>query len=180
MKAHEAVQLVEASSLFDAKWYVERYPDVKAAKMKPAAHYCKYGWHMLRDPSSQFSTAGYLTKHEDIKKEGMNPLLHYLRFGKKEGRVLVTSDEHGVRNKQKEVKSPTAPAKVNATPIKNSAEIKNPNKNSAEIKNPNKNNAEITKQLAETQALLEHYYIRCQELEYQGLDHMQTLKMESL
>ena len=160
MKAHEAVQLVEASALFDAKWYEEHYPDVKAANMSPAAHYCKYGWQMLRDPSSQFSTAGYLAKHEDIKKEGMNPLLHYLRFGKKEGRVLVTSNEHGVGNRVSQVKKSITPAKVNAI--------------------PNKNSEAVNKQLAETQALLEHYYIRCQELEYQRLDHKQTPKMESL
>lgn len=161
MKAHEAVQLVEASVLFDAKWYVERYPDVKAANINPAAHYCKYGWQMLRDPSSQFSTAGYLAKHEDIKREGMNPLLHYLRFGKKEGRVVVKSEDKRVRNELKEVKPSTAaPANVNAT--------------------ANKNTEAVTKQLAETQALLEHYYIRCQELEFQKLDHKQTPKLESL
>lgn len=160
MKAHEAVQLVEASELFDARWYVERYPDVKVANITPAAHYCKYGWQMLRDPSSQFSTAGYLAKHEDIKREGMNPLLHYLRFGKKEGRVVVNSEDRVVRNELNEVNSSTAPAKANAT--------------------ENKNSEAVTKQLAETQALLEHYYIRCQELEFQRLDHKQTLKMESL
>ena len=160
MKAHEAAQLVEASELFDARWYIERYPDVKAVNINPAAHYCKYGWQMLRDPSSQFSTAGYLAKHEDIKREGMNPLLHYLRFGKKEGRVVVYSEENGIRNELNEVKSSTAPTKANAT--------------------ENKNSEAVTKQLAETQALLEHYYIRCQELEFQRLDHKQTLKMESL
>ncbi|WP_088701272.1 hypothetical protein [Halomonas campaniensis] len=160
MKAHEAVQLIEASPLFDAKWYVERYPDVKAVNMNPAAHFCKYGWKMLRDPSSQFSSAGYLIKHKDIKKEGMNPLLHYLRFGKKEGRAIVTSQEQGIGNNLKETKTVTAPAKVNAS--------------------PNKNSEEVAKQLAETQALLEHYYIRCQELEFQKLDHKQTPKMESL
>ena len=160
MKAHEAVQLVEASALFDAKWYVERYPDVKAANINPAAHYCKYGWQMLRDPSSQFSTAGYLAKHEDIKREGMNPLLHYLRFGKKEGRAIVSSHEQGIGNKLKEVKTTSALAKVHAS--------------------PNKNSEGVVKQLAETQALLEHYYIRCQELEFQKLDHKQTPKMESL
>lgn len=160
MKAHEAVQLVEASALFDAKWYVERYPDVKAANMNPAAHYCKYGWQMLRDPSNQFSTIGYLAKHQDVKKKGLNPLFHYLRYGKKEGRAIVSSHDKGIRNKLKEVKSSTAPAKDNAA--------------------PNKNSEEVTKQLAETQALLEHYYIRCQELEFQKLDHKQTAKMESL
>ncbi|SDI96828.1 hypothetical protein SAMN04487867_11926 [Vreelandella titanicae] len=160
MKAHEAVQLIEASTFFDAKWYVERYPDVKAANMNPAAHYCKYGWQMLRDPSNQFSTIGYLAKHQDVKKKGLNPLFHYLRYGKKEGRAIVSSDDKEILNKLKEVKSSTAPAKDNAT--------------------PNKNSEKVTKQLAETQALLEHYYIRCQELEFQRLDHKQTLKMESL
>lgn len=160
MKAHEAVQLVEASTLFDAKWYVERYPDVKAANMNPAAHYCKYGWQMLRDPSNQFSTIGYLAKHQDVKKKGLNPLFHYLRYGKKEGRAIVSSDDKGIRNKLTEIKSSSAPAKVNLT--------------------ANKNSEVVTKQLAETQALLEHYYIRCQELEFQKLDHNQTAKMESL
>ncbi|MGE6780641.1 hypothetical protein ACQKFL_23675 [Vreelandella titanicae] len=146
MKAHEAVQLVEASALFDAKWYVERYPDVKAANINPAAHYCKYGWQMLRDPSSQFSTAGYLAKHEDIKREGMNPLLHYLRFGKKEGRVISSSNVSAVASKPKVASVPVTP--------------KTPS-NAAGV-----NSDRVSKQLEKTQALLEHYFNRCKELEY--------------
>ena len=146
MKEHEAVQLVEASALFDAKWYVERYPDVKAANMNPATHYCKYGWRMLRDPSSQFSTVDYLTKHKDVEKKELNPLFHYLRYGKKEGRTISPSQPSVMANK------PTVPA----------ARVER-EKSSRVV---GVDSGQISKQLEKTQALLEHYFNRCKELEY--------------
>lgn len=93
MTAHEAVQLIEASALFDANWYEKNYPDVKTTGISSASHFHKYGWRMMRDPSSQFSTASYLATHQDVKKESINPLLHYLQFGKKEGRGIVASHQ---------------------------------------------------------------------------------------
>ncbi|MGP9643537.1 hypothetical protein ACT3TJ_08845 [Halomonas sp. AOP30-A1-24] len=150
MTAHEAVQVIERSALFNAEWYTERYPDVKAANMNPAEHFYKYGWKMMRDPSNQFSTASYLAEYGDIKKDGMNPLLHYLRFGEKEGRAIFSSKEvagnHGL------------------------AVLNNKNVPSTGGTLTDSNSHKIEKQLENTQALLEHYFNRCQELEYQSMD----------
>lgn len=151
MKAYEAVQLIEASPLFDAKWYVERYPDVKAANIKPAVHYCKYGWRMLRDPSSQFSTLDYLTKHKDVKKKEVNPLYHYLRYGKNEGRVISASQSLAVMSSPEVAAIPNVPKSTSTA--------------------PKINDDKVGKQLAKTQALLEHYFNRCKQLEYSLPDH---------
>ncbi|WP_252107370.1 MULTISPECIES: hypothetical protein [unclassified Halomonas] len=146
MTSNEAVQLIEASSLFDASWYLEHYPDVEASKMNPAHHFYKYGWKMMRDPSNQFSTAGYLKAHKDVRKKSVNPLLHYLQLGKNEGRSIVASYQPEKFNAPKITRISLEPQKV-------------------------------ARQLAETQALLEKYYRRCQELECQTLD--QKIKPES-
>lgn len=156
MKADEAVQLVEASILFDANWYVERYPDVKAAKMSPAAHYCKYGWQMLRDPSSQFSTVEYLSSYKDIKN--INPLVHYLKYGKKEQRSITPSQGKLLLKKIEARQLQPRDSNVN----------------------PQATDSKVAKQLSETQALLEYYYLRCKELEYQKIDDKHQVGMDAL
>lgn len=156
MKADEAVQLVEASILFDANWYVERYPDVKAVKMSPAAHYCKYGWQMLRDPSSQFSTAEYLNSYQDIKN--INPLVHYLKYGKKEKRSITPSQGKLLLKKIEARQLQPRDSNVN----------------------PQATDSKVAKQLSETQALLEYYYLRCKKLEYQKIDEKHQVGMDAL
>jgi len=82
----EQASLLENSSLFDAGWYLEKYPDVASEPMSPAQHYLAHGAPEGRDPSEQFSTRWYLKKYKDVAQSGMNPLLHYLLYGKEEGR----------------------------------------------------------------------------------------------
>lgn len=82
----EQAKLIEDSNLFDAGWYLDKYPDVASEPLPPAQHYLAYGAGEGRDPSEQFSTKWYLSKNKDVAQSGMNPLLHYLLYGKEEGR----------------------------------------------------------------------------------------------
>ena len=73
------VDKIRSSGLFDAQWYVARYPDVKVLKMDPVEHYLIYGAALGRNPSPSFDAAKYAAAHEEILDQGVNPLLHHLR-----------------------------------------------------------------------------------------------------
>ena len=80
------IALIEASPLFDKKWYLNQNPDVKKRKMRAAKHYIKIGYKENRNPSPYFDGKDYLKRYKDIAKSGQNPLVHYLLHGAKEGR----------------------------------------------------------------------------------------------
>ncbi|WP_421193352.1 glycosyltransferase [Aeromonas enteropelogenes] len=80
------VRLIRHSSLFDATFYRDCYPDVRESKIDPARHYCLFGWKEHRDPSLSFSTHRYLALNPDVASAGINPLFHYIKYGKIEGR----------------------------------------------------------------------------------------------
>ena len=73
-------RVIRSNPLFDAQWYVEKYPDVRGAD--PVLHYLTHGWREGRDPSPYFSTQGYALQ-QGLQGE-LCPLLHFLRFGRKE------------------------------------------------------------------------------------------------
>lgn len=75
------VARIAESSLFDAAWYVEKYPDVSSASISPAEHYLRYGAQLLRDPGPQFNTRQYLLANKGLDPAQVNPLLHYLESG---------------------------------------------------------------------------------------------------
>jgi glycosyltransferase involved in cell wall biosynthesis len=77
---------VSKSEYFDAKWYLETYPDVVELGIDPALHFLWLGARLGRDPSPRFHTDSYLKHNPDVVRAGYNPLLHYLRFGAREGR----------------------------------------------------------------------------------------------
>ncbi len=83
-------RMLSHSRLFDKKWYVNRYADVKRSRVDPLLHYLDYGWKEGRDPSPLFSTNGYLKRYKDVRAARINPLFHYLKSGRKEGRVGLT------------------------------------------------------------------------------------------
>lgn len=69
------------SALFDATWYLESYPDVRAARRlgrpwqgDPAWHYLTHGAAEGRDPGPLFSTSGYRLQTDPGDQ---NPLLHH-------------------------------------------------------------------------------------------------------
>ncbi len=84
------VAIVRASHLFDADWYLDRYPDVKVLGLDAAEHYLAYGARLNRDPSPRFDSAGYNELNPDVINLGVNPLLHYLKWGKRERRAIFS------------------------------------------------------------------------------------------
>jgi glycosyltransferase involved in cell wall biosynthesis len=86
---NDHIDAVRDSPLFDATWYLGRYPDVAASATEPLKHYLLFGWREKRNPSAHFDTAKYLQLHPDIKAANLNPLLHYELHGRQEGREIA-------------------------------------------------------------------------------------------
>lgn len=84
-KYTEEYKLLAKSRLFDKKWYLATYTDVKS---DPISHYLNIGWKEKRQPSLFFDGNKYLDTYFDVKDANINPLVHYERFGKKEKRKL--------------------------------------------------------------------------------------------
>lgn len=70
---------IRLSGLFDAKWYVDAYPDVRFSGLDPIAHYLQAGARLGRNPSAEFNSFEYVRRHSDLAVSGDNPLLHYIR-----------------------------------------------------------------------------------------------------
>jgi hypothetical protein len=79
-------ELILASGLFDAGFYLRHNPDVAAAGRDPVRHYLKWGAAEGRQPGPFFDSRWYLRKNPDVASAGVNPLVHYLRHGRREGR----------------------------------------------------------------------------------------------
>lgn len=90
-----AADLLTGSSLFDAAWYLSRYPDVAASGLDPVRHYLEFGWREGRNPSPSFSTKGYLKANKDVAQHGLNPLVHYIEHGQVEGRKAPAAEKGG-------------------------------------------------------------------------------------
>lgn len=92
-KINEDMRLIEASGLFDAQWYVQRYPDLAGGKISPLRHFVRYGAYELRDPGPDFSSEKYHKHNPDVTAHGMAGLVHYVRSGKSEGREIFKPDD---------------------------------------------------------------------------------------
>jgi hypothetical protein len=86
LSPEEQRRLIAASGLFDAAWYLDRYPDVAGAGMDPMRHYVEFGAAEGRDPGPGFDTAFYLRSYPDVAARAVNPLLDYIERGAREGR----------------------------------------------------------------------------------------------
>jgi len=73
-------------SIVDVEWYLQRYPDVRAAGLDPLLHFSVHGAAEQRDPNPWFDTAWYANHYPDVGASGIHPLLHYLRSGAAEMR----------------------------------------------------------------------------------------------
>jgi hypothetical protein len=82
----DEVDAIRASDLFDARWYLERNPDVSQHGIDAALHYLDHGALERRDPGPAFDTAFYVASNPDVAAAGENPLLHFIRHGCHEGR----------------------------------------------------------------------------------------------
>ena len=81
-------KIIQSSSLFNAEYYLNTYPDVKKNNIPPLWHFHEFGWKELRNPSSEFDTQFYLSRYPDVSEASINPLSHYLHYGIKEGRIV--------------------------------------------------------------------------------------------
>ncbi len=81
---------IRESTLFNADWYLQQYPDV--VDFDPAEHYLRYGLLQDRQPGPQFDGVWYANNYPDVHMSGTNPLLHYLLFGIHEGRRIRPID----------------------------------------------------------------------------------------
>lgn len=72
--------------LFDAAWYLSRYPDVAETGIDPLDHYVRWGVAEGRDPNPLFATQWYLTQNPDVASADLGPLTHFALFGAREFR----------------------------------------------------------------------------------------------
>ena len=84
-------KIIEKSGLFDTKYYLFTYPDVRSNDVDPIMHYLRFGAKEGRNPSSEFDTGFYYRRNPDVLIEKINPLVHYILHGKKEGRMSKIS-----------------------------------------------------------------------------------------
>lgn len=80
------ITVVIASGLFDADWYLQRYPQA-GTRDRAVAHYLGANPDANLDPGPEFSGRHYLLENPDVAAAKINPLLHYLRYGQAEGRA---------------------------------------------------------------------------------------------
>ncbi|MCJ2039276.1 glycosyltransferase [Methylobacterium sp. J-059] len=69
---------IEASGLFDADWYIQKYPEVKQFTAGAFKHFCQYGIFEHRNPGPNFDTARYLAAHQGNEKIRRAPFVHAL------------------------------------------------------------------------------------------------------
>ena len=86
MRFQSRYSIIKKSELFDKRYYLEAYDDIRKADIDPIQHYLKHGWKEGRNPSEQFDTNFYLETYPDVKAARMNPLIHFIKFGVYEGR----------------------------------------------------------------------------------------------
>lgn len=110
-KKINAISEINSLNLFDEKFYLERYSDVKDSKISPLCHYIYHGYKEKRIPSKKFDGNYYLEKYPDVEESGQNPLIHYIIHGKNEGKFP---------NRKKELNSPENKIKT----LKQSSESK--------------------------------------------------------
>lgn len=86
---------VLSAGLFDAAWYVRRYPFVALRGQNPLREWLEEGWRAGRDPHPRFNNAEYLRDNPDVVASGLNPIAHYLQIGMPQGRLLrLVGDEY--------------------------------------------------------------------------------------
>lgn len=88
----QALATIRNSVFFDAEFYLDANPDVRAAGVDPALHYLVHGGFERRNPGPAFSTRQYLEHNPDVFALRMNALLHYELHGREEGRLAPCFD----------------------------------------------------------------------------------------
>lgn len=81
----------QVAGLFDKKYYLTNYPDVREAGVDPLDHYLQTGWREGRNPSARFDTNFYIRTYLADAQSEICPLVHYVESGEAAG--LATSAE---------------------------------------------------------------------------------------
>jgi GT2 family glycosyltransferase/glycosyltransferase involved in cell wall biosynthesis len=79
---------IRRSGLFDEHYYLQKYPDIRKAKIDPLMHYIQHGWKEARNPNDRFDTRAYLAFNPDIERTGINPLVHFITHSVSETHAL--------------------------------------------------------------------------------------------
>lgn len=90
-------QGVNYSAVFDAVYYLNKYPDLKSAfgnnVQAAIAHFVNYGMNEGRQASSSFDVISYKNRYQDLRISFGSNLtayyLHYITNGKAEGRIAT-------------------------------------------------------------------------------------------
>lgn len=80
--------LAASAIAFDGLWYLETYPDVRAAGMDPLEHFLENGVKEGRNPNPHFDGQAYLQANPDIVDFPPGPFIHYVCYGFQEKRPL--------------------------------------------------------------------------------------------
>lgn len=72
--------------LFDQKFYLEEYLDVKQSGINPLVHFVLHGLVEGRRPNALFDPSWYKKANPDVAASGMLPALHFALYGAYEGR----------------------------------------------------------------------------------------------
>ena len=74
------------TNLFDARYYLERYPDIAEAGVDAFDHFYDHGYTEGRCPNPYFDPLWYSARNPDVASGGLQPLYHYAFNGDAEGR----------------------------------------------------------------------------------------------
>lgn len=75
------IDVIRSSKLFSAVQYLQRYPDVAAAKIDPLLHYIRYGEKEARDIHYLFDAAYYRRNYIAASRLQISSLAHYQSIG---------------------------------------------------------------------------------------------------
>ncbi len=78
-------EVIAASGLFDASFYLMNNPDVRETGLDPLAHFCRYGAAEGRNPNLYFDIAWYTARGGAAWQSGENALCHYYLTGEAAG-----------------------------------------------------------------------------------------------
>ena len=86
--------IIRNSHLFDERYYLMKYPDIRRADVHPLHQFVLHGSREGRNPAQGFDTRDYLNLYPDVERSGMNPLVHYLRYGSKAEHKSLPDENH--------------------------------------------------------------------------------------
>lgn len=72
-------EVIAASGLFDAEYYVAKYSDVRQSGMDPLQHYLDHGAGEGRHPNAFFNPGFYNTRNPEAAGQGVVPLVSYIQ-----------------------------------------------------------------------------------------------------